>query len=92
MADGARARCERTEAQTECGGLGRSSPDRAWRDAIWIDCSDGKRRPIPPQPEIFPLASGVPNRVGLLRGSGNAIVPQCAAIFIQAAEEARRER
>jgi hypothetical protein len=27
--------------------------------------------------------------VGLLRGYGNAIVPQLAAVFIQAAEEGR---
>jgi DNA (cytosine-5)-methyltransferase 1 len=58
-----------------------------WRDAIWIDCSDGKRRPIPTEPTLFPLAHGVPNRVGLLRGSGNAIVPQVAATFIRAALE-----
>lgn len=31
-----------------------------------------------------PLASGVPGRVGLLRGAGNAIVPQVAAAFIEA--------
>ena len=61
-----------------------------WRDAVWIDCFDGKRRPIPAEPALFPLASGVPNRVGLLRGSGNAIVPQVAATFIRAALGATR--
>jgi DNA (cytosine-5)-methyltransferase 1 len=30
------------------------------------------------------LANGVPNRVGLLRGAGNAIVPQVAAEVIKA--------
>jgi DNA (cytosine-5)-methyltransferase 1 len=30
------------------------------------------------------LAHGVPNRVGTLRGAGNAIVPQVAAEFIGA--------
>jgi DNA (cytosine-5)-methyltransferase 1 len=30
------------------------------------------------------LASGVPNRVGALRGAGNSIVPQVAADFIAA--------
>jgi hypothetical protein len=30
----------------------------------------------------FPLAHGVSGRVGLLRGYGNAIVPQVAAAFI----------
>jgi hypothetical protein len=36
----------------------------------------------------FPLAPRIPRRVGLLRGAGNAIVPQVAAKFIQAAREA----
>lgn len=36
-----------------------------------------------------PLAYGVPARVGLLRGYGNAIVPQVAAEFIQAYRETR---
>lgn len=62
-----------------------------WADAIWIECLDGKRRLIPTEPALFPLAHGVPNRVGLLRGSGNAIVPQAAATFIKAALEARGE-
>jgi DNA (cytosine-5)-methyltransferase 1 len=30
------------------------------------------------------LANGLPNRVGILRGAGNAIVPQVAAEFIRA--------
>jgi DNA (cytosine-5)-methyltransferase 1 len=30
------------------------------------------------------LAHGVPNRVGTLRGAGNAIVPQVAAEFVRA--------
>ena len=62
-----------------------------WRSGEWIDCTDGKRRLAPTEPALFPLAHGVPNRVGLLRGGGNAIVPQCAATFITAAEEAREE-
>ena len=36
----------------------------------------------------FPLAGKVPNRVMLLKGAGNAIVPEQAAEFIQAFEEA----
>lgn len=37
------------------------------------------------------LVEGFPNRVGLLRGFGNAIDPRPAAAFIQAAEEAVTE-
>lgn len=34
--------------------------------------------------DTFPMAYGIPNRVGLLRGYGNAIVPELAAAFIKA--------
>lgn len=60
-----------------------------WSDSIWWPCSDGKQRRIPAtngevEPTLFPLANGIPNLVGLLRGAGNAIVPQVAAEFIKA--------
>lgn len=54
----------------------------AWSDAEWIACRDGKARPA--QPGAYPLAHGVPDRVGKLRAYGNAIVPQVAAEFIGA--------
>lgn len=54
----------------------------AWSDAEWIPCRDGKWRPA--QPGSFPLAHGIPARVGRLRGYGNAIGPEAAARFIQA--------
>lgn len=52
-----------------------------WRDLEWLYCSDGKARPT--KPGLFPLAHGIPGRVGRLRAYGNAIVPQVAAAFIQ---------
>ena len=53
-----------------------------WSDADWLGCRDGKFRPV--EPGTFPLANGIPARVGRLRGYGNAIVPQVAAEFIRA--------
>jgi len=60
---------------------------RAWW-GDYIPCADGKARRI--EPGIFPLAHGIPNRVGLLRGAGNAIVPQVAAEFVTAFLEIRK--
>jgi DNA (cytosine-5)-methyltransferase 1 len=54
----------------------------SWSDSEWPPCTDGKARPI--EPGTFPLALGVPNRVGKLRAYGNAICPQVAAEFIMA--------
>ena len=48
-------------------------------------CTDGKARRI--EPGSFPLVTGLPGRVGLLRGYGNAINPEVAAEFIRCAEE-----
>src|SRR5574341_939949 len=53
-----------------------------WRSCDWLPCRDGKARAV--EPGTFPLAHGVPSRVGRLRGYGNAIVPQVAAEFIKA--------
>jgi len=75
---------------------GASADDRTgplhgfWRDADWLHCRDGKWRPV--EPGSFPLAHGVPGRVGRLRAYGNAIVPQVAAEFIEAYLEARAGR
>lgn len=56
-----------------------------WSSAILIPCRDGKARRV--EPSIFPLAHGIPGRVGLLRGAGNAIVPQVAAEFVTACSD-----
>lgn len=53
-----------------------------WSSADWLGCRDGKLRPV--ESGTFPLANGIPARVGRLRGYGNAIVPQVAAEFIKA--------
>ena len=55
-----------------------------WSDSEFIPCRDGLARRVPSEPALFPLADGIPGRVGLLRGAGNAIVPPLAARFIEA--------
>jgi DNA (cytosine-5)-methyltransferase 1 len=57
-----------------------------WADADWLGCTDGKWRPV--EPSTFPLAHGIPGRVGRLRAYGNAIVPAQAAEFVRAYGEA----
>jgi DNA (cytosine-5)-methyltransferase 1 len=52
----------------------------------WVVGADGKSRRV--KSDIRLLAHGVPNRVGLLRGFGNAIDPRPAAAFIAAASDA----
>jgi len=65
-----------------------SSPGHlgCWAAFDLVSCTDGKARRV--EPGSFPLAHGIPARVGRLRGYGNAIVPQVAAEFIRATEEA----
>lgn len=53
-----------------------------WPDFDWLGCLDGVFRPV--EPGTFPMAHGVPARVGKLRAYGNAIVPQVAAEFVKA--------
>ncbi|EMC1557866.1 DNA cytosine methyltransferase [Klebsiella pneumoniae] len=69
-----------------------------WRDADWLLCRDGKWRPV--EPGTFPLVDGAAarmgrvepgvarvassNRVGRLKGYGNAINAQAAAAFVRA--------
>ena len=56
-----------------------------WADADWLYCRDGKWRPV--EPGTFPLVDGAAERVGRLRGYGNAIVAEQAKIFIETAME-----
>ena len=62
----------------------RPSTYAGWSASRGIHCRDGKYRLVPVEPALFPLANGIPNRVDLLRGAGNAIVPQVAAEVIAA--------
>ena len=64
------------------GGSTRPGPTNGhWRDADWLFCRDGKWRPV--EPGTSPLAHGAAQRVGRLRGYGNAIVAQAAQAFIE---------
>lgn len=64
--------------------------DRHWSRTVWHPCTDGKFRRVPAdaegraEPALFPLVAGVPGRVGLLRGAGNAVSPQVTALFLRA--------
>ena len=68
--------------QDQHGHVGRNGTTGFWAAADWIDCKDGKTRPV--EPSTFPLAYGAPARVGRLRAYGNAIVSQAAQAFIEA--------
>ncbi|WP_313124740.1 DNA cytosine methyltransferase [Pseudescherichia sp.] len=81
-----------------CGNMRPLEVNGFWRDADWLFCRDGKWRPV--EPGTFPLVDGFPkgmghgksspralagrNRVGRLRGYGNAINVYAAAAFIRA--------
>lgn len=86
------------EATGFCGDLRPLEVNGFWRDADWLLCRDGKWRPV--EPGTFPLVDGASarlgrvepgvarvassNRVGRLKGYGNAINAQAAAEFIRA--------
>ena len=84
------SKCE-GQHEAEIGRSSRPSQTSSWvlqyQGSSTIYGRDGKYRQIPIEPSLFPLANGVPNRVGILRGAGNAIVPQVAAEVIKAYRE-----
>lgn len=53
-----------------------------WAGVQLLHCWDGRARPV--EPGAPPVADGLSNRMGRIRGYGNAIVPQLAARFIEA--------
>ena len=70
---------------TESEQVGRARQSRQngfWNNFDLIPCADGKARRV--EPGTFPLAHGIPGRVGKLRAYVNAIVPQIAAEFVKA--------
>lgn len=75
---------EKWQGLLETAGIGDGTWADYWQDTQLTECRDGKLRPIPTEPGLCPVAHGVPNRVALLHGYGNAIVPQVAAAFIKA--------
>ncbi len=78
-----------TRSQGRRINIGEHTDQRiAWSPSDTLQCTDGKARRI--EPGSFPLAHGVPARVGRLRGYGNAIVPQVAAQFIGAYLDTQR--
>ena len=85
--DGAPTGRQQGDSESERGGSDcRPSPTNGhWRDADWLYCRDGKWRPV--EPGTFPLANGAAQRVGRLRGYGNAIVAQVAQTFIESMME-----
>jgi len=64
-----------------CGTNNRGPTNGFWREVDWMQCEDGRWRPV--EPGTQPLAYGSSSRVGALRGYGNAIVAQQAQAFIE---------
>ena len=91
---GRKNRCQPQDGEADRLGenadpAGTGATDGVWRDPDWLLCRDGRWRPV--EPGTFPLADGIPGRMGLLRGYGNAIVPPLAAEFVTAFMESLPE-
>jgi len=76
-------RVQREERRSQAGEATelRSNVCGFWANADWLGCRDGKFRPV--EPGTSPLVDGAANRVGRLRGYGNAINAQAAKVFIE---------
>ncbi len=67
----------------------RASELAPWAASVLIPCSDGRWRPVPTESGLQPLVDGSSadlayHRAGVLKGIGNAIVPQVAAAVLKA--------
>jgi DNA (cytosine-5)-methyltransferase 1 len=95
MADAGCVECQRREDEQRSGRADKAKRHQEnihdqrcgptggfWRDADWIDCRDGKARPV--EPGSFPLVDRATARVVRLRGYGNAIVAPLAEAFVRA--------
>jgi DNA (cytosine-5)-methyltransferase 1 len=80
---------DKRDGLRECGRTAANEPNESsyWALRDLVRCRDGKWRPV--EPGTFPLAHGIPARVGRLRAYGNAIVPQVAQAFIESVMQCR---
>ncbi len=85
--------CERRDREPVClpTRYQKESIEAAWSSFCIVICTDGKAKRVPIEPGVFPLAHGVPSRVGRLRAYGNANCPQVAALFIRSFLQAETE-
>ena len=77
------------ESTRSCNDSNPCPTNGHWREADWLFCRDGKWRPV--EPSLKPLVNGAPERVGRLRGYGNAIVAQQAQAFIESYMDATHD-
>lgn len=85
----AHADSARLQGRGQAGTDSQNARDIAAWNRPCHDTASDLRRHRAHRPSLGSGVHGVPNRVGAVRGFGNAIVPQVAAVFIQAYLQAR---
>ena len=73
-------RCEALGSDQRQAADGAGDGLSFWSDVEWLQCSDGRARPV--EPGLKPLVTGVLCRPSKLRAYGNAISPPLAAQVI----------